>query len=83
MLSLSPLLVSACEDQYAFDIGSKAIETKYPEWRIDSEKFKVDELEEKWMIVRKEYVYEENPREYPRAYVSKIDCKVERIFWSK
>ena len=82
-LSFFPIFAFACENESIFSIGSKAIEAKYPEWNINSERFLVKEFDTKWMIVRKEHVYQEKPQEYPRAYISKKDCKVERIFWSK
>ncbi len=72
-----------CNNEVVFHTGAKAIEAKYPEYKITREEYEVVELKEKWMVLRKEFVYEEQPKEYPRAFISKEGCKLERIFWSK
>ena len=72
-----------CNNEVVFYTAAKAIEDKYPEYKITREKYEAVELDKKWMVLRKEQVYKEQPKEYPRAFISKEGCKVERIFWSK
>ncbi len=72
-----------CNNEVVFHAGAKAIETKYPEYKITREEYEAIELDEKWMILRKEHVYIEDPKEYPRAFIKKDGCKIDKVFWSK
>ena len=72
-----------CNNEVVFYTGAKAIEAKYPEYKITREEYEAVELDKKWMVLRKEHVYKENPREYPRAFISKEGCKLDKVFWSK
>jgi hypothetical protein len=35
------------------------------------------------MVLRKKHVYKENPREYPRVFISKNGCRIDKVLWSK
>ena len=72
-----------CNNEVAFYIAAKAIENKYPEYKISMESYEVKELDDKWLLLRKEAIYMNNPKEYPRARRLTEGCKIETIFWSK
>jgi hypothetical protein len=89
IIVLAPILISQttiaclCNNEVALYAGAKAIEAKYPEYKITRDEYEAVELDKKWMVLRKKHVYKENPREYPRVFISKDSCKIDKVLWSK
>ena len=83
LILFSPsVLACLCNNEVVFHTAAEVIEGKYPEYKITRAEYEAIELEDKWMVLRKEHVYKEQPKKYPRAYILKKGCKLESVFWS-
>ena len=71
----------ACDKKIAFENGFKAVYEKYPTYKNQRSIFTIQELDGIWLFLRKEEIYRNYPKEYPRVQINKSSCNPITVLW--